>query len=286
MVSAFMIEAIKSAGYVSVASDISEDTVGKFLADEFILVPSMTDSCLWKKMINLLKDNNINVVFPSLDETLIGWAKRENYFRTQGIYVILSPLETIDIFSDKWKTYCFFKNYSIPTPETSLLQEFPLVKPINGRGAVGVRVENNPVSMSGLVSQELLVGTEYTVDVLCDLEGNPTYIVPRVRKRVVDGKSTIGQVKIHPLIEKLVRQICSKVKFRGPINLQCFELDNGEIKFIEINPRIAGGMALAFAATHNWVEVVIKHFLEGESYKPKAIEDGKMMYRYYNEIYA
>jgi carbamoyl-phosphate synthase large subunit len=285
MVSAFMIEAIKSAGYRCVASDISEDTVGKYLADEFIQVPSVSDPNLWDKKIKLLKHNKIDVIFPSLDESLTGWAKRENDLRSLGIHVIVSSIETIEVFSDKWKTYCFFKDHGIPTPQTSLSQDYPLVKPINGRGAVGVRLEKNSIPMEGLVSQEVLYGIEYTVDVLCDFQGQPIYIVPRLRKGVIAGKSTKGQIQRHERIETLVRQICEKVEFRGPINLQCFELDNGEIKFIEINPRVAGGMALSFAATENWVEIIIKYFLENVSYQSKPIQNGKCMYRYYKEVY-
>ena len=73
--------------------------------------------------------------------------------------------------------------------------------------------------------------------------------------------------------------------FHGPINLQCFELENGEIKFIEINPRIAGGMALAFAATENWVEVVIEQMLNGKKFVPKSVRNNTKMYRYYKEVF-
>ena len=286
MVSAFMIEAIKSAGYKSVASDISEDTVGKYLADEFIQVPSVDDPSLWDKKIKLLKNNKIDVVFPSFDDTILGWASRADDLRYHGIHVVVSSIETVDVFSDKWKTYCFFNDHGIPTPKTSLSQDFPLVKPLNGRGAIGVRLEEKSVPMEGLVSQEVLNGIEYTVDVLCDFQSRPVYIVPRLRKGVIAGKSTKGKVQTHQKIETLVRQICEKVQFRGPINLQCFELDNGEIKFIEINPRVAGGMALSFAATDNWVEIVIEYFLENLSYQSKPIQDGKCMYRYYKEVYV
>jgi carbamoyl-phosphate synthase large subunit len=286
MVSAFMIEAITDANCISVASDITEDAVGKYLADEFITVPCSADPNLWEKQTDLVQKKGVDVVFPSLDETLTGWAECKQHFASIGIDVVVSPAETIEIFSDKWKTYQFFKENNIPTPKTSLEQDYPLVKPLKGRGAVGVRVENQPVPMDGLISQELLSGTEYTVDVLCDFQGKPVYIVPRTRKGVVAGKSTQGQVQTHARIEALVWEICEKTEFHGPINLQCFELENGNIKFIEINPRIAGGMALSFAATENWVEVVVKFFLAGKDFTSKPVRDGIRMYRYYKEVFV
>jgi len=285
MVSAFMIEAIKDAGYISVASDVSEDAIGRFLADEFVVVPKSSDTQLWSKQIELVRNQSVDLIFPSLDETLLGWAERKHQFSEWGIDVIISPPATIKTFTDKWRTYKFFKKNDIPSPETSLAQDYPLVKPINGRGAVGVRVENEQISMDGLISQEILNGTEYTIDVLCGFDGNPLYIVPRIRKGVVAGKSTQGQVQTNSRIEEYVRNICSKTMFHGPINLQCFELENGEIKFIEINPRIAGGMALAFAATENWVEVVIEQMLNGKKFVPKSVRNNTKMYRYYKEVF-
>ena len=180
------------------------------------------------------------------------------------------------LFSESW--------YS--NPNTSLNQDFPLLKPVKGRGSVGIRIENEPVSMEGLISQELLKGTEYTVDVLCDSKEILHMLCQEFEKKVVDGKSSNGQIKMHSKIEHLVRKICDKIQFYGPINIQCFELDNGDIKFIEINPRIAGGMALSFAATQNWVEVVINHFVGGAPFFAKPIQDGKCMYRYYKEVFV
>ena len=206
-------------------------------------------------------------------------------FSEIGTKIIISPKETIDIFTDKWKTYNFFKNNNIPTPDTSLAQDHPLIKPIHGRGSVGVRIEDKSIPMKGLVSQEILTGIEYTVDVLCDFNGDPFYIIPRIRKGVQSGKSTQGQVRLNSKIDQFVRKICQKIKFQGPINLQCFESKNGEIKFIEINPRIAGGMALGFAASENWVDLIVNNFLMKKECEPKTIINNLTMYRYYKEIF-
>ena len=286
MVSSYMIASIQDAGHLSVASDISEKVVGNYLANHFAIAPKATDPDLWLKQKELLINNDIDIVFPSLDETLLGWSKRIEEFSEFGTKVIISPKKTIDIFTDKWKTYNFFKNNNIPTPRSSLTQDYPLIKPIHGRGAVGVRIEEKPITMTGLISQEVLNGTEYTVDVLCDFNGDPFYIIPRIRKGVQAGKSTQGQVKLNAKINDYVHKICKVARFHGPINLQCFEdMSTGEIKFIEINPRIAGGMALGFAASENWIDLIVNKFLCNKETQPKKIVNNLIMYRYFKEIF-
>ncbi|CAI8998638.1 Carbamoylphosphate synthase large subunit [Brevibacillus sp. IT-7CA2] len=286
MSAAYLIKAIQEAGHIAVASDIDPDCVGRYLTSQFIQMPSKNAPDLWEQTIELLNKHDINIVIPSLDETLIGWAKRRKELLEEGIHVILSGEETIKTFQDKWLTYQFFINAGIPTPSTSLEQEFPLVKPRNGRGAVGVRIENTAINMEGMISQELVEGTEYTVDVFCNRNTDPVYIVPRLREGVTQGKSTAGIVANRPDIEEWVRKICRAIPFVGPVNMQCFVQENGEIKFIEINPRIAGGMALGFAATENWINLIIDHFIEGKPISTKPIKYGLMMKRYYAEVFV
>ena len=43
-----------------------------------------------------------------------------------------------------------------------------------------------------MISQERLIGQEYTVDVLCNKHGHLFYIIPRQRIGVKEGKSTGG----------------------------------------------------------------------------------------------
>lgn len=282
---AYLIESIKSAGYFSIASDIDSDCAGRYLADDFITMPGKSDPEIWSKINALLKKYQVNVVIPSLDETLLGWSERKAEFSRFGVEVVISSPETIKIFRDKWLTYLFFKEHSIPTPTTSLEQIFPLIKPREGRGASGVRIERNKVSMEGMISQEVVRGTEYTIDVFCDNESKPVYIVPRRRDGIKDGKSTAGKVEYQPDMEKYVRRICEAIPFFGPINIQCFRQEDGNIQFIEINPRIAGGMALGFAATENWINLIVDHFIKGKEIKPKPVQYGLRMKRYYAEVF-
>src|SRR5262249_42012383 len=99
-------------------------------------------------------------------------------------------------------------------------------------------------------------------------------------------KSIGGEVVDQPEIDRWVRRICRYAKFQGPINLQCFVNKAGKIRFTEINPRIAGGMALGFAATENWIKLAVDHFVRGRKIASKPVSYGLRMMRYYAEVFV
>lgn len=284
LTASFLIKSVQESGNIAVASDIS-DCAGFHLADEYMIVPKINDPNLWDYTIHELQRRNIKFVIPTFDETLIEWSKRKEELSKLGINVLISDFESLEICQDKWNTFNFFKSIQIPTPNTSLDFIFPLVKPRNGRGGTGIYI--NPVNpnMENCISQELLLGQEYTIDVLCNHLHEPIYIIPRTRMNVKDGKSIQAQTVKHVQIENYVREICSNIKFTGPINIQCFELANGDIKFTEINPRIAGGMALGFKASENWIGLMVNEIFNHKKITPKEINFGLKMMRYYSELF-
>ncbi len=284
LVAGYLIKAIQDAGHEAVGSDIHHEHAGVKLADDFVLVPRKDDPLLWEKLLKLMIDSRVDVVIPSVDETLLGWAQRRDEFNNRGIQVIVSPAETVAICQDKWETYHFFKACGIPCPEASLEQDYPLVKPRFGRGSQGVGIPAGPVDMTGMLSQQVATGVEFTIDTFFDREGEPVYIVPRRRLGVQAGKSTAGIVQLHPGMEDCIRTMARHLRFTGPINFQCF-LDGEQLSFIEINPRIAGGMALGFAATESWINMIVANLIEDRPVAPGPVRDGLKMVRYYAEYF-
>lgn len=287
LVCAFLIKAIQDAGHQAFASDVNPVCAGRWLADGFLQMPHSSDPELWRKTISLIEESKIDLVIPSFDETLFEWADGShlNNGRSQA-QVLLSPPDVVNTFLDKWEAYKFFTANNIPTPLTSLDQEFPLVKPRKGRGGKGVIFPEKPVDMKNHISQQVVAGEEYTVDVLCDNNHKPIYIVPRKRIDIRDGKSTQGIVVQHEVIHNLVQDLCAASRFRGPINIQCFSNSDQEVTVIEVNPRISGGMALSFAATENWVPLMVSMVTSSEELRPKPVKYGLRMARYYAEVFA
>jgi carbamoyl-phosphate synthase large subunit len=281
----YILKAVAEAGAQGIASDIEDLSYADAFGAEFLKVPASGDELLWEKMASLVSQNKIDIVIPSLDETLLGWSKRQEEFSKLGCQVIISPKKTIEVCQDKWKTYQFFVENNIPTPLTSLSQLYPLVKPRDGRGGRGIINTLEEVDMTNMISQEVLSGVEYTIDVLFDHLSRPVYIIPRRRIGVVDGKSTKGIVEKNEQISDYIVKMSKILKFYGPINFQCFIQDDA-IKFLEINPRVAGGMALGFAASENWIMLIINNILNNIEIRPKEIKYGLTMLRYYGEHFV
>lgn len=285
LTSAYLQKRIKEAGHYCVGSDINPINSALCMADDFVIMPKCSDKDLWEKTERALIEKKIDVVIPSLDETLLGWAERKVYFKKKGISVIISNPEVVELFQDKWKTHETFKKFNMPCPESSLEFEHPLTKPRFGRGSQGILINEKPHSMEGLISQELLEGEEYTVDCFYDINNKPIYIIPRKRLEVKDGKSTKGEVVKQDEIVNYIKEFSKEILFIGPINFQCFVSDCAEIKFIEINPRIAGGMALGMEASENWIYLIIENIINNQPIAPKKIKYGLKMIRYYAECF-
>jgi carbamoyl-phosphate synthase large subunit len=280
LVSAWLIRAVRAAGHRCIASDLDPDAVGAALADGFARLPRQDDPGLWDAVAAALREHGVDTVIPSLDETLIGWAERRADFARAGVQVVVSDPDTIRICGDKWETWNLFNRLGIPAPAASLEQRFELVKPRCGRGAKGIVRTREAVDMRGMMSQDFVVGEEYTVDVCCADDGTPLHIIPRRRLGVRDGKSTGGITEEHPAIITAVRRLCAGLRCRGPINVQCIVRD-GVPWFIEINARIAGGMALGLAASENWLPLI----LDGR--QPAATPRwGLRMRRHYSEVFS
>lgn len=287
LTSGYIIKAIKDSGNRVIGSDIYDFNHAKVMCDDFILMPKYNDKNLWKKTSKLLDEYNIDIVLPSFDETLLGWSERVDFFKTKDIRVIISSVETIKTFQDKWIAFEFFKNLGILTPDTSLKSEFEIIKPRVGRGGSGIFLNDfkSEIDMKNMISQEKITGQEYTVDCFFDVNGVPIYIIPRKRLNVIDGKSSKGIVVKNSKIENIIKKISSTIGFKGPINFQFFVTEKNEVYILEINTRIAGGMALGFAASENWIELIIQNFINQKKIDPKKIKYGLKMSRYYDEIF-
>ena len=277
----YMVQAALAAKIEPIGSDIHADTICAALGHKSIIVPVAGHPTLWDKIQSFINEYGISDVVPTLDETLIEWSEKKEFFKKLNCKVHISDSAILKIFQDKWETYKFFQQNDIPTPMTSLDNVYPVTKPRFGRGSVGVEYNNAGRQMHGLISQEFCEGQEFTVDVFL-MNNEPVYIIPRKRLRVVNGKSTISEVFKSAEIEEIVRTICRKCQFSSAINLQGF-ITASDIKLIEINPRFGGGTALGFAASENWLSLLVNGV--SENWSPKPITYGKKMTRFYDDFF-
>lgn len=270
-----------------VGIDITGYSFGLYQVDRAFIVPKYDEEECWGKIEEILEKEKIKLVFPTVNEGLLNWSRhKEQYKRDFNTYVMISDENVIDVCVDKWKTYQFFKEIGIPTPTTSLSLDYELVKPRIGRGSAGIsfkrEIDAASFKMEGHISQEFIEGEEYTIDVLCDLNSKPIYIIPRKRLETESGVSVMGVTINDQEIIELTKVIIKELKPIGIINIQCFKNEQG-IKFIEINPRLAGGCSLSFASSDNWFSAV-ECFYKKIEYQSKEVIYNNCMFRYFNDL--
>lgn len=135
-----------------------------------------------------------------------------------------------------------------------------------------------------LVSQ-YLPGDEYSVDCLCN-HGNALLVLPRLRKKMINGISVKGEfVKEDTIIDYCTR-IIKELQLHGNIGIQVKANDEGEFLILEINPRVQGTISAALGAGVNLPLLAVKQQL-GLPILPEEliIKWGVRFSRYWEEVF-
>lgn len=231
--------------------------------DDFFMVPRTAAPDYVPALVQVCKANDISLLFPLTDTDLPVLARGRDALERTGAAIAVLGTHEIDICTDKWLTYEFFRDNDLPTPRTWLPQSheapagagFPLfVKPRLGSAAAHTHKVEDAEELAFYlrrvpepVVQEFLPGPEVTTDVVCDMDGELLGIVSRERIEVRSGEVAKGKTVRIPEVETGCATIAERLSVVGPITVQCIASEDRRL-FTEINPRFAGGVPLAIAA--------------------------------------
>ena len=208
------------------------------------------------KFESFILENQIDVVFPTSDATLLYFSENQSKFSAKFVNC---DAYSANICNDKRKTYELFKEYSFCPKLYKKPEKFPcFIKPFDGEGARGAMLLNNaeevPIGYdwSQYVCSEYLPGTEMTVDCITDYNGELKAVLPRIRKKTFAGMCVMGEtVEVTAEIAEIAETINSHLKFRGLWFFQVKQDDNGVYKLLEISMRCAGTMCMTRARGYN-----------------------------------
>ena len=136
-----------------------------------------------------------------------------------------------------------------------------------------------------LLVTEYLPGTEYSVDCLAN-HGKAVAVVPRLRKKMVNGISVQGEfIKDEPIINYCSR-IIEAIGLHGNIGIQVKQSENGEPLLLEINPRVQGTIVAGLGAGINLPLLAVKQEL-GLAINPSElnIQWGRKFSRFWTEVF-
>jgi carbamoylphosphate synthase large subunit len=101
--------------------DADENALGRTFADQFYTVPRVDDPAYLEVILKIIAEEDIHLVLPCSDEEALFLAKNRGEIETSERILACAPYETLEILSNKAKTYNILK--SVPGLHCPLWQE-------------------------------------------------------------------------------------------------------------------------------------------------------------------
>ena len=263
------------------AADAGLSAPASFVADKRLLVPRVSSVDYIPSLLSICKKHDISLVISLIDTDLMLLSQHKSVFAAEGVTVLVCDEETNRICFDKLSSFEFFVENNINTPavlskediENLTESDFPvMIKPWDGSCSIGVNIVNKMDELSfymvhthHAMVQRLIKGEEFTCDTYVDFKGMVRCVVPRKRLETRAGEVSKGLTVNDPVVIDAVIDCVNKLPHAvGCMTVQCFKQADGEIIFIEINPRFGGGHPLTIHAGANFPKWILQELTEGE----------------------
>lgn len=260
-------------------------TVAATAADQFELEPPLSGKAYLEWTLDFCNRHDIGIFVPSREAVLIGAAQERFAALGTRVLAVASP-EVLALLDDKARFYATVDLPVAPPPETipfTTLAQFDAghaalrakyaklcVKPSKSVYGLGfaeldelrssaqilmagdqyqVGLADMRAGLAGLeqfrtmLLMEFLEGVEYSVDCVAD-RGRLVCAVPR-RKLQKEGTGQL--IDPQPVILDAVARLAATYGMNGVFNVQ-FRESGGQVRLLEINPRMSGGIGMACLA--------------------------------------
>jgi len=265
------------------------------MSDAHEVLPEIDSKLYVSRLLDIVEKHKIEILMPSSGYDIYQYSDNKEKLLKLGALPVVSDKKTMERCKDKMQTFNYLsKKFDLPftTIDYKKTSRFPLIaKPRYGKGSKGiVKIDNEKElkyvqtkrDKDNLIFQEYLPGTEYTIDVLSDLECEPIIAVPRIRLETKAGISTIGKIVKDENISDTCKSIAKCLKIRGPCCIQMKESKEGILKIVEVNPRMGGGTFFTTLAGANFPAMILD-MVNGKKPKIPKISEITIV-RYFEEI--
>jgi carbamoyl-phosphate synthase large subunit len=303
-----MVEAFREAladegrGGIAVACDLNPLSPALYAADERALVPAVSDSAYIPTLLELVRTHGLRAVLPltDLDQRIL--SEQRAAFAEAGATVVASDPECCDRCADKHAAARFFDAHEIPSPRTWLPEDLPsydqlrfpvLVKSRRGFGSRNIYRCKDARELEFFLGytpvpsmvQEVCGGEEFSIDVLCDLDGRCIAAIPRSMIESKGGESIKGSTLDDPELVAFGARVAEALPIRGPGTIQCFRTEPGRCEVTDVNPRFGGAFPLPLAAGGAYPSLVLS-LARGEHVETRlgSYRAGVVMTRYLSHV--
>jgi carbamoyl-phosphate synthase large subunit len=292
-------EALKGEGLV-LAADATPEAPALQEADRSFVVPPVHDPGYIPTILSICVDHQVGLLLSLNDLELPLLARERERFRAQGTLVVVSSPEVIDLCFDKAKTVAFLSRVRVQTARTYLTLEeaeraliagaesFPLVvKPRWGTASIGIEIAEDvhelthafwllraklrrtilaPASANdperSVLIQQKLIGVEYGLNVVNDLEGQTVACFAERKLAMHGGETDRATTANLPELNRIGTTIGSALGHIGNLDCDVF-VNEGAYYVLEMNPRFGGHYPFAHVAGVN-VPAALIAWAQGE----------------------
>ena len=286
-------EAVGVRGEVHV-SNSNNLTPAFQLADKCVVSPLIHSDEYIPFLLNYCKQNDIEAIISLFDIDLPILSSNKKQFNEQGVQVIVSDPEVIEICNDKKKTQDFLNNCGLNSTLTYLnledvksalnrgILKFPLIiKPRWGMGSIGVFEAKNALELEVFFNktmeeiktsylkfeikqeveeyvliQEKLSGQEYGLDIINDLDRNYKNTIVKIKHAMRAGETDCAEVVDNPILKMVGKKISENLRHIGNMDVDVF-LINERPYILEMNARFGGGYPMSHIAGVNLPRAII-----------------------------
>lgn len=276
-----------------ISTDSDPLSAGFYLSDFYSVIPKANDEFFLEELIKIINKYEVKVLLPSSGFDIYQYSTHYKILSELDVRPIVSRKEVMEICKDKLLSYKKLYDkfpFAYSTLSYDDIHKFPLIaKPRFGKGSKNIfkiddisDLEYVTSKYKDMIFQEYLPGIEYSVDVLSDLDENPLLAVSRRRLHTESGISVKGKIEKNIFIENLCKNVAKDIGIRGPCLIQLKQSESGELKIIEINPRLGGGTFFTTLAGANFPSMILEMVLNHKISIPKISEI--TILRYYEEV--
>lgn len=276
-----------------VATDMQLNAPALSVADYSEQVPAVYAEDYIDKTLVVCKKHQVDLLLSLNDLELPILAENRERFEAQGVKLVVSPKEVIDICFDKYKTAKYIESLGLNTPTTYIdykaalkaLEEgtllFPLVlKPRWGSGSIGIefvedleeleivyhlllkKIKKTILATASIgddyiLIQEKISGPEYGLDIMNDLKGNHRAVSVKQKLAMRSGETDKATTVDNADIRSIGVAIGKNLKHIGNLDCDILERD-GKYYVLELNPRFGGGYPFSYEAGVNMPKAIIE----------------------------
>jgi carbamoyl-phosphate synthase large subunit len=291
-----VVTAFQHVGATTIAADADPLAPSLYHADDHALVPRVDDPAYIPALAEIVRTRDVGLVVPLTDIDSVHLAQRRDEL---GAPLLLPDTEIVVKTADKYEAHRLFEEHGIPSPPSWLPDEVPdepryplLVKSRYGYGSRNIYRAEDRRQLEFFLGytpvesfvQECCLGEEFSIDVLCDLEGRCLNAIPRTMILSKGGESIQGMTIKDSELIAAARFVAESLPLKGPATIQVFRED-GQHRVTDVNPRFGGAFPLPLAAGSSYPELALA-IAAGERPEPRVGEfrEGVVMTRFYSHL--